>query len=852
LRQMKPLLDYRRFRRPLSRCRLRLEPLEDRWLPSILTVTSTADSGPGSLRAELAAAANGDEIVFALRNPSTIQLTSGTLNVNTSVSIMGPGPSTLTIKGNNTFGIFSITAAATLSGVTITGGNASGDGGGIRTTADLVISNCVVTGNAAAASGGGISRKFNARLTMFHCTISGNSSVFNGGGLLIQGIATIADSTITGNTALLSGGGVTCFGAALLTHCTVSNNSVISSSTALAPYGGGVEINAGGTVGSALVDCTISGNSVQCAPGMQAFGGGVGVFDSQASLFGCTVVNNSSIGADSDTEAGGEGFGGGIGIAGVDSQVTTSNSTVEGNVASGGRSPVGGGDSFGGGIYGEASERIYNCTIVNNACGSSGGGLELANFGQAVNEVLANTIIANNSAPQDTDFFNNSTVLSANANLIRIGDGSNLTNGTGGNQVGTSAAPINPLLGPLQNNGGPTPTMLPGAGSPALNAGWIGLVASQTDQRGLPRVVGGLVDIGSVQVQRVHLIAVGAGYGGAPEVKVYDPTTGQLKLDFLAYEASFRGGVRVAMADVDLDGIPDIITGPGGVKVTLVNVNGALVPSFDFSAGRAPEVRVFSGADGHLIESFMAYDPSFKAGIFVAAGNIFLANGIPDIVTAPDATGQAGHTNVRVFFGGNTTGVPDRQFNAYDPGFGGGVRIAVGDITGDGIPDVITGPGIWSGPDVRVFDGYTIQHGLTTPVPIGELLAYDPRYFGGVFVAAGDVNGDRRADVITGTNGNGGPEVKAFDGQTIGIGTPPPRVLDDFFAYSPLFGGGSTVAALDVNGDGIADIVTGAGPGGGPHVRIFNGPTGQQLTSVLGSFYAFDPNFSGGVFVGGA
>jgi len=178
------------------------------------------------------------------------------------------------------------------------------------------------------------------------------------------------------------------------------------------------------------------------------------------------------------------------------------------------------------------------------------------------------------------------------------------------------------------------------------------------------------------------------------------------------------------------------------------------------------------------------------------------------------------------------------------------VRIATGDINGDSHPDIITAPGIWSGPDVRIFDGKALAAGAA-PGLIGELLAYDPNYFGGVFVASGDVNGDGRADVVTGTSGNGGPEVKGFDGLTIGVGTPPPRVLDDLFAYSPLFNGGSAVAVVDANGDGIADIVTGAGAGGGPHVRVFNGLTGQQLTSAQDSFYAFDPAFAGGVFVGG-
>jgi hypothetical protein len=461
--------------------------------------------------------------------------------------------------------------------------------------------------------------------------------------------------------------------------------------------------------------------------------------------------------------------------------------------------------------------------------------------------MMENTIVAGNS-PDDVEgsgIVNNCII--GNAQLFSVTSGS-------GNQLGSAAFPINPALGALANNGGPTQTMALLPGSPAIDAGNSALVTDRYDQRGLPRIVGPAVDVGAFEVQEPnvteHLIAVGAGYGMPPEVKVYDPATGQLKMDFMAYEQSFTGGVRVAVADINGDGVPDIITAPGGVKVTLVSVNGVLLPQFDLSAGRAPEVKVFSGVDGHLLEDFDAYDAGFKAGIFIAVADVN-HDGKPDIITAPDATGQAGHTNVRVFLNGNVTGVPDLEFNAYDPGFGGGVRLAVGDINGDGFNDIITAPGIWSGPDVRIFDGQAIASG-NPPGHIGEFLAYAAGYFGGVFVASGDVNGDGRADVITGTNGNGGPEVKAFDGRTIGVDTPPPRVLDDFFAYDPAFSGGVTVAITDVNGEGRADIVTGAGPGGGPHVRIFDGLSEQPLPNAQDSFYAFSPSFSGGVFVGGA
>jgi hypothetical protein len=109
-------------------------------------------------------------------------------------------------------------------------------------------------------------------------------------------------------------------------------------------------------------------------------------------------------------------------------------------------------------------------------------------------------------------------------------------------------------------------------------------------------------------------------------------------------------------------------------------------------------------------------------------------------------------------------------------------------------------------------------------------------------VAAGDVNGDGRADVITGAGAGGGPHVRVFSGFSL----PNISVLTEFFAYGG-FGGGVRVGATDFDGDGLADIVTGAGPGGGPHVRVLSG---VGLTE-LSSFFAYNL-FAGGVFVGGS
>jgi streptogramin lyase len=350
--------------------------------------------------------------------------------------------------------------------------------------------------------------------------------------------------------------------------------------------------------------------------------------------------------------------------------------------------------------------------------------------------------------------------------------------------------------------------------------------------------------VGKFNVQ--HFIVTGADLGHEPIVNVFNADTGILVRSFYAYSPNFTGGVRVAVGDINHDGVPDIITAPGGVKVTLVNMNGSLFPSFDFSAGGPPEIKVFSGADGSRIADFLAYPASFTAGVFVAVADVN-GDGLPDIITGPDATGQPGHTNVRIFFNGhliNTGGAlaPDREFNAYASGFGGGVRVAAADFSGDNLADFVTAPGIWSGPDIRIWDLNIPLAGVNM---IGEFLAYDFRYFGGVFVSTGDVNGDGLPDIVTGTNGNGGPEVKAFSGRTV-LNNPMPTIVTDFFAYDPAFNGGARVAVVDFVGDGKADIVTAAGAGGTPDIRVIDGLTAQKLDEFL----AYNVNFSGGVFIG--
>jgi len=160
--------------------------------------------------------------------------------------------------------------------------------------------------------------------------------------------------------------------------------------------------------------------------------------------------------------------------------------------------------------------------------------------------------------------------------------------------------------------------------------------------------------------------------------------------------------------------------------------------------------------------------------------------------------------------------------------FSGSFGIAAGDIDGNKKDEIITGAGVGGGPQVLIFD----SNGKL----ISNFMAYDKNFRGGVNVASGDIDGDGKAEIITGAGPGGGPHVRVFDNKG--------NVKASFMAYDSNFRGGVNVAVGDVNGDGQNEIITGAGPGGGPQVRIFNG-RGQVKTS----FMAYDSNYHEGIFV---
>jgi len=370
-------------------------------------------------------------------------------------------------------------------------GNTAGHGGGIENSGTLTLTASTVSGNTARI-GGGIKNSAtpsgNSATTINNSTISDNSASLRGGGIHSNGEVDITNSAITGNSAPDDGGGIHNSGTLNLTASTVGDN--ISGR-----HGGGI-YNGAGTV--ALTTSTVSGNS---ASNTRGSGGGIHNEMGTVALTTTTVSSNTA------------GTGGGISNDGV---LTITNSTISGNTAAGGGGGIRASGKLtvtnstissntaagGGGIFTNGALTITNVTLSNNTAvpGPSedlgpfaGGGIFIS--GGPVD--LANTIISGNTAPTDSDCTGSPT--SRGHNLIGNNSGCNF-NHTTGDLVGTVDNPINALLGPLQDNGGPTFTHALLPGSPAFDAGGDS-PAPPTDQRGVARPQCASSDIGAYELE---------------------------------------------------------------------------------------------------------------------------------------------------------------------------------------------------------------------------------------------------------------------------------------------------------------------------------------------------------------
>jgi hypothetical protein len=179
------------------------------------------------------------------------------------------------------------------------------------------------------------------------------------------------------------------------------------------------------------------------------------------------------------------------------------------------------------------------------------------------------------------------------------------------------------------------------------------------------------------------------------------------------------------------------------------------------------------------------------------------------------------------------------QFFPYGTGFNVGANVAVGDVNGDGFADIVTGATMGN-PDTRVYSGKDIANGTFNPNGSSLLAQWFPyalQFNVGTNVAVGDVNGDGYADVVTGAN-IGNPDVRVYNGKDIATGHFNPTgssLLAQVFAFGTGFNIGAFVSVGDVNGDGFGDVIVGASAGN-PQVKVYDGQSIAQGH--------FDPNAS--------
>jgi len=216
-------------------------------------------------------------------------------------------------------------------------------------------------------------------------------------------------------------------------------------------------------------------------------------------------------------------------------------------------------------------------------------------------------------------------------------------------------------------------------------------------------------------------------------------------------------------------------------------------------------LRILNGTDQKELFQFDPFEAAFAGGIFVAAR---------DVTSGPNFRGES--------------------------------RDAVGDL--DGVPDLIVAAGFGGGPRVAGFNGKSLGNADKQKL-FGDFLAFEDTLRNGVFVAAGDLDGDGRSELIAGGGPGGGPRVSSFSATSLLSGGAPQRVVD-FFAGDSANRGGVRVAIKDLDGDQQADLVTGAGINGGSRLTAFFGKSLSGGSTAESFGLDALPGFQGGVFVG--
>ena len=543
--------------------------------------------------------------------------------------------------------------------------------------------------------------------------------------------------SLTGQTIALQGSTLTISKNVTITSGGVQG-IVISGSNAVTVF----TVNSGVT---ATID------ELAISNGLSSQGGGV-LNNGKLTVSACTIAKNVAF------------SGGGIGNLGT---LVVVNSTIADNSAS----------STGAGIFSSDALSVYSCTIVaNDAFNGSGGGLSVSGTSD-----VRNSIVAENMGATSTDV---SGVLTAAFNDLFstapsiVSGNSNLLN-------------TNPKLDPngLSNNGGPTETIAELPDSPTIAAGNAAFVTTPpfsgtpvSDQRGsgFLRAINYQTDIGAFEDQTAaQYVAYGSDtvdtFGEYATVAVLTASTADVAAftGFAPWGPGFTGGCRVTTGDINGDGIPDLIVGSGSGGITSVLVyDGASVLANPDSPT--------------LIAAFFPFGPHFSGGCFVAVGSLEGGPGNEIIVGADSGGGPQVNIYSAAQIQANTFSSPALAFYAFAPNFTGGVRVAVGDVNGDGNGDLIAAAGPGGGPQVNIYlgragGGFLAGGGRT---PALAFFAFQPNYTGGVSVTAGDASSNGMADVFVGS-WTGTATVAVYTGAQLFGATPNFTALSAFYVYGP-------------------------------------------------------------------
>ncbi|HET7436390.1 MAG TPA: choice-of-anchor Q domain-containing protein [Thermoanaerobaculia bacterium] len=467
------------------------------------TVTNLNDLGSGSLRAAVASAnsnSGADTIVFQTGLTGTITLTTGELDVTDSVTITGPGSASLTVSGNDQSRIFLFNQYGsshthTVSGLTLTHGRPFDSGGGILSSGDtLTLSDVRITYCVAGGDGGGLAFYGPGSLSITNSVFSNNSAENasscwefgdvnggRGGGVYADEASSVSitSSTFSSNGARADGGGLGIVGAnSSATSVSITSSSFTSNTADVLgcdpKSGGGIYYGGLGNDDTLTIDdSTIADN---LANGGNAGGLLLGDLDT-ITMRRSTVSGNNASG----------GYGGGM-VLSYNEVTVLENVTISTNTAA----------TNGGSLAVTApsySTTLRHTTVTGNGGGTNGG--IYASGGTVVtlrNSIAANSVNTTSSTACDDLKNDGTSSFNVTYTLVEQPGVSTITSG-GGNILNTD-----PQLGTLLNNGGTTLTHRPGCCAPVLNAGDPAFSSPpSTDQRLGARVVGGRIDMGSVE-----------------------------------------------------------------------------------------------------------------------------------------------------------------------------------------------------------------------------------------------------------------------------------------------------------------------------------------------------------------